>query len=107
MERRIARLRSASLTTRRRVTRARTRTDVTELMAEHKQAKKSLRLAVRISKRACEKALCNEVDNDPWGLGYKIVTERIGALSASGVMNEEEVTRIVDGFYPSREGGRK
>lgn len=97
----IARLRSASLTTRRRATRARTRTDADELMAEHKQAKKSLRLAVRRSKRACEIALCNEVDNDPWGLGYKIVTKRIGALSASGVMNEEDVKQIVDGLFPT------
>ena len=97
----IARLRSVSLTTRRRATRARTRTDAAELMAEHKQAKKILRLAVRRSKRACEIALCNEVDNDPWGLGYKIVTKRIGALSASGVMNEEEVRHIVDGLFPT------
>ena len=66
----IACLRSASLTTRRRATRARIRTDVAELMAEHKKAKKSLRLAVRKSKRACEMALCNEVHIDPWGLGY-------------------------------------
>ena len=64
----IACLKSARLTTRRRATRLRTRTDAAELMAEHKQAKKSLRLAVRRSKRACEMALCNEVDNDPWGL---------------------------------------
>ena len=37
----IARVRSASLTMRRRATRARARTDAAELMAEHKQAKKS------------------------------------------------------------------
>ena len=45
--------------------------------------------------------MCNEVDNDPWGLGYKIVTKRIGALSASGFMNEEEVRHIVDGLFPT------
>ena len=41
------------------------------------------------------------MDNDRWGLGYKIVTNRIGAHSSSGVMNEEEVTRIVDGLFPT------
>ena len=44
---------------------------------------------------------CNEVDNDPQGLGYKTVIKRIGALSASGVMNEEEVRHIVDGLFPT------
>ena len=81
----IALLRSASITTRRKATCRRTRTDGAELLAEHKQAMKSLRLAVRRSKRACEMALCNEVDNGPWGLGYKIVTKKNGALSASGL----------------------
>ena len=46
-------------------------------------------------------ALCNEVDNDPWGIGYKIVTKRIGALSVSGVMNQEGVRRIVGGPFPT------
>ena len=61
--------------------------------------KKSLRLTVRRSKRACEITLCREADNDPWGLGYKIVIKRIDALSVTGTMDEEEVKPKVDTFF--------
>ena len=49
----------------------------------------------------CEITLCSKVDNDPWGLGYKIVTKRIDALSASGAMDEEEEKNIIDELFPT------
>ena len=51
--------------TRRKATKAKSREEARELMQVHKEVKRSLRGAIRVSKIRCEMKLCLVVDNDP------------------------------------------
>ncbi|XP_026811330.1 uncharacterized protein LOC113552686 [Rhopalosiphum maidis] len=74
----IAELRKASLTARRRYQKAAKRGPAEEQKRVFKEAKKSLRLAIRRSQENCWKNLCAEVDRDPWGTPYRTVMRKIG-----------------------------
>lgn len=50
-----------------------------EARVEFKLAKQALSLAIKKSKEECWNQLCEEIERDPWGLGYKIATKRIQA----------------------------
>ena len=69
-------------------------------MIVHKEVKRSLRRAINASKIRCERNLCLEVDNDPWGLGFKIVTKKLRGFAASSLMDEEEARTVVDALFP-------
>jgi hypothetical protein len=45
----------------------------------YKQARKKLKLEIGRAKEKAWKEVCQEVEEDPWGLGYKIVTKKIGS----------------------------
>ena len=47
-----------------------------------------------ICKKACEAALCNEVNNDHETLIYKIAIKKLAATSASDAMNEQKIKYI-------------
>ncbi|KAG8239759.1 hypothetical protein J437_LFUL010607 [Ladona fulva] len=79
----IAELRRNCLKLRRKAQRARRGTDEIEYSSEHKLARKELRIAIKRSELRCWKALCDEVNTDPWGLGYKIATQKLGAIGSS------------------------
>ncbi|XP_054257440.1 uncharacterized protein LOC128982505 [Macrosteles quadrilineatus] len=70
----IAELRRRCLSLRRAAQRARNRPEANARSAEHKAARRDLRGAINRSKVGCWKQLCQDVDNNPWGTGYKIVT---------------------------------
>lgn len=58
---------------------ARKRRGPEECREEHQTAReaiKALRLAVR-NKENAWKALCDSVDQDPWGLPYRLVTKKL------------------------------
>ncbi|XP_046628274.1 uncharacterized protein LOC124309073 [Neodiprion virginianus] len=55
----------------------------------------------RDSKTRCWKKLCEEVDCDPWGAGYKIVTGRLGARIPPELKDAETARLIVDGLFPT------
>lgn len=38
--------------------------------------------------------------DDPWGMSYKIVTQRLWALSPCASMDTETVRNIVDTLFP-------
>lgn len=97
----IADLRRACLRLRRRAQRARDRVEANRLSAEHKTAKKILRQTINRSKVAQWRKLGEDMDVDPWGLGYKIVTKRLGSWSGPSQMSAETTTRIVDALFPS------
>ncbi|XP_033229068.1 uncharacterized protein LOC117180687 [Belonocnema kinseyi] len=67
----------------------------------YKAAKKELNKAIKKSKRQSWGKLREEVDDDPWGLGYKIVTRKLGSLSASASMGAETMRHIVDVLFPT------
>lgn len=99
----IAELRRESLRTRRRAQRARNRRNATILNTEHRGTKKRLCRAIRQSKLRCWEQLCREVDMDPWGLGYKIVTRRLGSVKPTQLLDARTTERVVDELFPVHE----
>lgn len=68
---------------------------------EYKKARKTLRLAIKESKRKCWIQLCEEVDNDPWGRPYKIVMKKTGARKPiPGITEPKWATTIVKTLFP-------
>ena len=97
----IARLRRECLLLRRRAQRARDRADAVGHSEEYRAARKILRRAINDSKKESWTKLINEVDSDPWGAGYKIVTRNLGRNGPPVVRDEETMDRIVDGLFPT------
>ena len=64
-----------------------------------KDAKHKLARAIRLSKARCLRLLREEVNNDPWGLGYKVVMGKLNPRPDS-VMDAEATKRIVDTLFP-------
>ena len=68
---------------------------------EYKQRKKELKLAITKSKERCWKELIAEVENDPWGLPFKIVSHKLGTNSNTpGLNNELWVREIINHLFP-------
>jgi len=65
--------RESSLRYRRHLTRARRSENFATQEEEYKKDKKLFNIVIRISNRNKWKSLCNEVNKEPWGLGYKLV----------------------------------
>lgn len=97
----IAELRRTALSLRRRSQRARTTERALALAAEHTRAKKALSKAIKASKARCWKELCDEVDGDPWGMGYKIVTRKLRVVGPENQLDADTKSRIVDALFPS------
>lgn len=97
----IAELRRMCLALRRKAQRALNRPEANRMSAEHKHARKQLRRAINQSKARCWKELVEDIDRDPWGLGYKIVTQKLGAQKPSRVMDSNKTENIVRTLFPS------
>lgn len=94
-------LRRECLRRRRRLTRTR-RTGQTEApLDEYKAAKKNLKAAIRRSKHQKWEELRQDANNDPWGLGYKIVMRKLGARSPSPGMDAARMADIVNQLFPT------
>lgn len=97
----IADLRRKCLRLRRTAQRARNRAEANLRSAEHKDAKKELRRAINRSKVRCWRNLAEDIDRDPWGQGYKIVTRKLGAQKTTNSMDVLTMERIVKALFPS------
>ncbi|VVC35249.1 Endonuclease/exonuclease/phosphatase,Reverse transcriptase domain,Zinc finger, CCHC-type, partial [Cinara cedri] len=99
----IAQLRSRCLAARRAYQRSRGRRVATEGVEELRRAfqdeRKSLRLAIRKAQEHSWRELCRAVDNDPWGLPYKLVTKKL-RTGNSGAQACGREAMIVDGLFP-------
>ena len=74
----IAELRRAALAARRRAQRERERSGPGASSADAvPRCQRHLKRAIRMSKSRCWRELCKQVDEDMWGLGYRIVIGRI------------------------------
>lgn len=71
------------------------------LSQNYKLARKLLRRTINDSKRRCWRRLEDEVDSDPWGEGYKIVTRTLGAWNPSETKDADTMDRIVGDLFPS------
>ena len=70
------------------------------IKAQYRSAKRRLRSAINKSKARGWQNLVNEVNDDPWGLGYKLVTRKIGALRKPCILSTDQMDRIVRALFP-------
>ena len=49
-----------------------------EQLEAYRGARKTLRALIKKSKESKWKELCEEIEQDPWGKGYKIAMKRLG-----------------------------
>lgn len=97
----IADLRKECLRLRRVAQRAKNRVEANTRSAEHKTKKRQLRTAINSSKASCWKKLCEDINADPWGLGYRVVTKKLGALKRSSALDSEIMSNIVRQLFPA------
>jgi len=97
----IDRLREECNKTRRRVKRRRLQSDQEQRLEEFRRARKELKVAIRNSKKNSWNDLCKQVETDPWGLPYKLVTKKlIGRRPIPGLSAPGRVEAIVNALFP-------
>lgn len=97
----IAAIRKTCNTLRRRAQRAREKPDHSTKEKDYKDAKKELRKAINRSKTRCWVELKLDIDRDPWGLGYKLVTRKLSSLAPVSAMSADTMKTIVDVLFPT------
>lgn len=71
-----------------------------QLWKVYKESKKALRNAIKTAKRDSWKKLCNEVDKDIWGTGYKLVIKILNGFPTSPKITMEDMERAVRHLFP-------
>lgn len=71
-----------------------------ELHEIYKESQKRLKNRIKKAKRDCWKSLCQEVDNDIWGEGYKIVMKSIIGYPPRVNLTMETMQQVVDQLFP-------
>lgn len=97
----IAGLRKRCNGLRRAAQRARDRPNANYISALHKAAKRELRGAIKRSKLRCWRELCRDVDDDPWGMGYKLVIQKLGARPPPSIMEPSAMVEVVNALFPN------
>ena len=74
-----------------------------EFKRNHALAKKDFRLAFKLSQKAKWLELLNQVDKNPWGLAYKIVTNKLkGRQEFPELNNQELVKQVISDLFPNQ-----
>ena len=85
--------------------RARGRSTFENLRERYIEARRALKLAIKISKRRCAEELCGEVDRDPWGRPYKLVMDKLKSAYRAPFICQDLLRRIVVDLFPLHPGG--
>lgn len=96
-------LRQICLCKRRKYTRARRTGAATKEHEEYKMAKSALKRAITISKKEKWEELRRDINENPWGLGYKIVMKKIGMKQSVPELSVSTMEHIVTTLFPSDE----
>ena len=97
----IADLRKECSKLRRRLQRAKTQSYRDSQSVDYKAARKMLRQTIRRSKILCWQKLVEDVNRDPRGLGYKIVTKKLGSQTPGAVMDVASMETIIGTLFPT------
>lgn len=74
------------------------------LYTEYKEARKVLKIKIGDSKKGCWNLLCKQVNVDPWGLPYRLVTKKLmGSRPIPGLSLPGRLENIVDTLFPQQE----
>jgi len=71
---------------------------VRDAAMKFRAARKNLKLLIKRSKERCWREICDEVEKDVWGLGYKIVTKKLGC--ALPMLTNGVERKIVGKLFP-------
>lgn len=100
----IADIRKECLTARRELKRKRRNNNTVLNISErdaYKEARRKLKTAIKRSKTECWKTLCKQVDDDPWGTPYKLVTKKlVRRKPIQGITLPGRLKNIVDALFP-------
>ncbi|KAL4100909.1 hypothetical protein QTP88_020934 [Uroleucon formosanum] len=78
-------------------------THQTENLQTYTEARTKLKREILRSKKACWERLCQQVETDPWGLPYKIVSKKlIGRRPIPGITLPGRLDSIVEGLFPDQ-----
>lgn len=80
--------------------RRRTLMDNQNYWDSYKESQRLLRNKIKKSKRECWKLLCQDVDENIWGDGYKIAMKRIFGLSSRLNLTIDVMERVVNRLFP-------
>lgn len=97
----IAALRKTAIAARRAYQRAGRRPIVPSREPEneaYQKARANLKIAIRKAQEECWRELCRSVENDPWGVPYKLVTKRLGRRAPD--LDPAMVARVARGLFP-------
>lgn len=97
----IAKLRQDCLKQRRKYTRAKRRGAADSERESYKEAQKALRNSINNSKKEKWNQLRDDINRDPWGLGYKIVMKKLGLKNPVEAMDEDTMQNIVTTLFPT------
>lgn len=73
------------------------------LWEEYKETKKMLKNNIKKTKRDCWKSICDEIDCDIWGNGYKIAKKRLIGFPPRHEMSMKTVDEVVKHLFPVHE----
>ncbi|XP_053968474.1 uncharacterized protein LOC128869901 [Anastrepha ludens] len=96
----IAELRSECLRARRIYQRSRGTDSFQENQLQYKQKRKALKKAIKNSKRRCFLQLCDDADNDPWGLGYRFVMKKLKVFKPLPTTCPATLRNVVETLFP-------
>lgn len=80
-------------------------TEESQNRQNYKEKKKALRKAIQRSKEDCWAKMCEDIDNDPWGTGYKIVRGKL-KKKAPG-LNDLLRDKVIKTLFPTRNTFRR
>lgn len=98
----IAELRRRCIRTRRLTQRTRGGEQSDNLQLTHKEARRALKKSIRRSKQASFKKLCDDTDQNPWGMGYRVVMKKLSKFNAPLTTCSSTLRNIVEGLFPEK-----
>jgi hypothetical protein len=101
----IAEARKACIRVRRACTRRRSRRgagndDDDDANEAYVATKRRLSVLIKRSKERVWRQLCDDIENTPWGMGYKVATKKIGAKPNHLKPSRERMRETVDKLFP-------
>ncbi|KAM8707458.1 hypothetical protein ACLKA7_011527 [Drosophila subpalustris] len=97
----IAELRSVCLRCRRKLTRSRRLGPAEAQVIAYKTARQALNAAIKTSKKTKWEELRNDINNNPWGMGYKLVMKKLGANPSLPLLDSGKMAEIVGALFPT------
>ena len=102
----IAETRKAAQIARRRYHRSRSTGGSEELREQLRQLRQSLKRSIKARKRECFMQLCDEADNTPWGMAYKVVMKKLKAFRRPAPTDPQQLEAIVSTLFPRQAVGQ-